>query len=144
MSAEMTEPQRTYGGWQQEKVAFLFGLSAPQAAMLSAAVLAAITPVGMADMPAAAIFWPAAVVLAAAALIRVGGRTGDEWVAGLISYAVIRASGQHRFAGGPFVPRGAATVITADDAAAAVTPDGQAGLRLELPGILAPLRLLSV
>ena len=25
MSAEMTDSQRTYGGWQQEKVAFLFG-----------------------------------------------------------------------------------------------------------------------
>jgi hypothetical protein len=139
MSAEMTDPQRTYGGWQQEKVAFLFGLSAPRAAMLSGAVLAAITPVGLADMPTAAVFWPAALVLAAAALIRVGGRTGDEWRAGLASYLIIRARGQHRFAGGPFAPS------QADNAGARGAGDaaGEAP-SLDLPGILAPLRILSV
>ena len=139
MSAETTEPQRTYGGWQQEKVAFLFGLSALRAAMLSGAVLAAITPVGVADMPAAAVFWPAALVLAAAALIRVGGRTGDEWLAGLASYMIIRARGQHRFAGGPFAPSQAAA------AGARAAGEPQARRRsLDLPGILAPLRILSV
>src|SRR5580692_2010316 len=139
MSAEMTDPQRTYGGWQQEKVAFLFGLSAPRAAMLSGAVLAAITPVGLADMPAAVIFWPAALVLAAAALTRVGGRTGDEWLAGLASYLVIRARGQHRFAGGPFSPSQAAAAGTRGAGNSA----GKAP-SLDLPGILAPLRILSV
>src|SRR5580698_5756600 len=130
MSADMTEPQRTYGGWQQEKVAFLFGLSAPRAAMLSGAVLAAITPVGLADLPAAAVFWPAALVLAAAALIRVGGRTGDEWLAGLASYLVIRARGQQRFAGGPFAPSQAAATGARGAGAAGEPPD------LDLPGIL--------
>src|SRR5450756_987456 len=139
MSAEMTGPHRTYGGWQQEKVAFLFGLSAPRAAMLAGAVLAAIAPVGLADLRAAVICWPAALAGAAAALIRVGGRTGDEWLAGLVSYLVIRARGQHRFAGGPFAPSQAASweARQAGDAA------GEAPA-LDLPGILAPLRILAV
>jgi hypothetical protein len=135
MSVETADRQRTYGGWQQEKVAFLFGLSAPRAAMIAGAVLAALAPVGAAKMSAAVIFWPAALVLAAAALIRVGGRTGDEWLAGVASYLVIRARGQHRFAGGPFAPTQA---VGGTANAAGEAPS------LDLPGILAPLRILSV
>ena len=56
----------------------------------------------MSSVRAAVLLWPAAVVLAAAALVRVAGRTGDEWAAGLVSYLLIRSRGQHRFAGGPF------------------------------------------
>ena len=136
MSAETSGRQRTYGGWQQEKVAFLFGLSALRAAVLAAAALAVITPIAVAHMRAAVIFWPAALVLAAAALIRVGGRTGDEWIAGLVSYMTIRARGQHRFAGGPFAPPAAAAAVAAGAAGGAQ--------HLDLPGILAPLRVLSV
>jgi hypothetical protein len=132
MSDSARDRQRTYGGWQEERPAFLFGLSAPRAALLSGAVLAAIVPVSMSDLPAAIVFWPAAVILAAAALIRVAGRTGDEWAAGVVSHAVIRAQGQHRFAGGPFAPQ----------AANQDSPGRQP--ELDLPGILAPLRLLSV
>jgi hypothetical protein len=133
MSAETAGGQRTYGGWQREKVAFLFGFSAPQAVMLCGAVLAAIIPVAMTDMRAAVLLWPSAAVLAAAALVRVAGRTGDEWTAGVASYLVIRARGQHRFAGGPFALMHAAGRGAAGDAP-----------RLDLPGILAPLRVLSV
>ena len=46
---------------------------------------------------------------------------------------LIRARGQHRFAGGPFAPP-----------AAPGSRAQQARRRLDLPGILAPLRLLSV
>jgi hypothetical protein len=121
---------RTYTGWQMEKVAFLFGLSTRRAMMLGAAVLAAILPIATVRMTAGLVFWPAAVVFAATALVRVAGRTADEWLAGAVSYALIALRGQHRFAGGPFTspPAGA------DDEAE----------RMELPGILAPLRLLSI
>jgi hypothetical protein len=140
--------QRTYGGWQQERVAFLFGLSAARAAMLSAAVLTGITPVGTSDMSSAFVFWPIAIVLATSALIRVNGRTGDEWLAGLLSYAAIRARAQHRFAGGPFTGHEGTAVLKAGDRTAApglvVTRDREEEPRLELPGILASLRLLSV
>jgi hypothetical protein len=136
MNPESAERQRTYAGWQQEKVAFLFGLSARRAAMLAAAVLAAILPLAATRMSTALVSWPAALALAAAALVRVGGRTGGEWLAGLVSYALIRLRGQHRYAGGPFTPP--AMSAAGHEAAG----EGMPGL--ELPGILAPVRLLSV
>jgi len=129
MSSTMSRPARTYAGWQQEKVAFLFGLSTRRALLLAAAVLAIIVPIAMVRVAAGIVFWPTAVVLAAMALVRVAGRTGDEWLAGLVSYGLIALRGQHKYAGGPFTP---------PDAAQDEAP------RMELPGILAPLRLLSV
>src|SRR5580693_4789469 len=128
MSTEPIGRHRTYGGWQREKVAFLFGLSAAQAVLLCCAVLAAITPLAVTDMRAAALLWPAAAVLATAALVRVAGRTGDEWAAGLVSHLMIVSRGQHRFAGGPFTPS-----LSAFGCLAAAEKT-----QLDLPGILAP------
>ncbi len=122
---------RSYGGWQQEKVAFIFGLSARRAGILAAAVLAVIVPVAMARMSAAVTLWPAAAVLAATAMIRFQGRTGDEWAASALSWALIAARRQHLFDGGPY----------SRTAARGADDDGPL---MELPGILAPLRLLSV
>jgi hypothetical protein len=85
---------RSYGGWQQEKVALIFGLSARRAAILAAAVLAVIMPIATARISAAVTLWPAAAVLAAAAVIRFQGRTGDEWAASAISYLLVAARGQ--------------------------------------------------
>ena len=42
ITSEQRPPERqsrSYGGWQQEKVAFIFGLSARRAAILAAAIL---------------------------------------------------------------------------------------------------------
>jgi type VII ESX secretion system EccE translocon-like protein len=125
-------PDRTYGGWQPERVAFLFGLSSRRAAILGSAILVALLPVLTARMAEAVACWPATIVLAVTAMVRVQGRTGDEWLASAASYAAIRAQGQHRFAGGPCAPP---------------PPPGahdSTGPLMELPGILAPLRLLSV
>jgi hypothetical protein len=148
MSSEANDRQRTYGGWQQEKVAFLFGLSARRAAMLCGAMLGAITPLGTSNLKSALVFWPAAIVLAAAALIRVNGRTGDEWLAGLLSYGAIRAQRQHKFAGGPFGPRyapgPAGEVVSTGNGTRAAARAHNTTPGLELPGILAPLRVLSV
>jgi hypothetical protein len=133
VSGDATAPQaRTYGGWQQERVAFIFGLTAPRAAMLAAATLAAILPIATVRMSAAAVLWPAAAALSAAALVRVQGRTGDEWAASLVSYLLIALRGQHRYAGGPFTPPNTAG------------NDDGTEIPMELPGILAPLRILSV
>jgi hypothetical protein len=131
MATEETR-DRVYGGWQPEKVAFMFGLTARRSALLGTAVLAVLLPVADARIKEAVIFWPTAAVLGFAAMVRVQGRTGDEWAASAISWAAIRMQGQHRFAGGPYVPRSSEQ---ADDA------DGQL---MELPGILAPLRILTV
>jgi hypothetical protein len=125
---------RTFGGWQQEKVAFIFGLSGRRAALAGAAVLALILPITTGHMPDAIVSWPVALVLAAIAFTRFGGRTVDEWAVSAISSALVRARGQHRFAGGPFVPpsdleEGGLNATQKQD--------------LNLPGILDPLRVLS-
>ena len=133
MSTETVGRQRTYGGWQREKVAFLFGFSAAQTILLCGAALAAVTPFAVSSVRAAVLLWPTAVVLATAALARVAGRTGDEWAAGLVSYLLIRSRGQHRFAGGPFT-------LARDSSRSVAEEESQ----LDLPGILAPLRILSV
>jgi hypothetical protein len=129
MTGNVPGQGRTYGGWQQEKVDFIFGLSGRRAALLGAAVLAVIIPVARGRIGDAAVFWPAAVVLALAVFARFAGRTVDEWAATAVSYAVTRFLGQHRFASGPFAPP---------------APDANGEPQLDLPGILAPLRLLSV
>lgn len=130
---DTTDRGRTYGGWQQEKVAWIFGLSGRRAAMLAGAVLAAVIPVSGGDFGGAAVLWPVAGVLAVTAYARFGGRTADEWIVSAASYAVVRFLGQHRFASGPFAPPPAPGTLDAD-------PE----LALDLPGILAPVRLLSV
>ena len=119
---------RSYLGWQQEKVAFIFGLSGQRALALGAAVLAAIWPLAVARPADAAVCWPAAVVLAGLALARIGGRTADEWAAAAGSYYLGAARDQHKFA------------------AAAFSPPGPGGCPppMDLPGILTPLRILEV
>jgi hypothetical protein len=115
---------RGYGGWQREKVAFIFGLSGRRAAILAAAVLAGILPIAAVRPADGIVCWPVAAGLAAAVFLRVAGRTTDEWLAAFVSYQVLAFRGQHRFISGPF--------HTADEE------------RMDLPGILAPLRILSV
>src|SRR5512141_2806417 len=81
---------RTYFGWQPEKVAFLFGMSAQRAVMLVAAVLAAVWPLAVSRPALVVLTWPVALLLAAAAFVRVAGRTSDEWAAAAASYVLLR------------------------------------------------------
>jgi hypothetical protein len=118
---------RTYLGWQQERVAFLFGLSGQRVAMLAAAVLAGAWPVSTASMASAAVAWPVAGVLVVLAFLRLGGRTVDEWAIASVSYAATRTRGQHKFISGAFNPNGGA---------GSAKP-------IDLPGILAPVRILD-
>ncbi len=126
---------RTYLGWQQEKVAFLFGLSGQRAAMIAAAVLAVIVPITEARPAEGLVTWPIAAVLLAAAFLRVGGRTADEWLLAAVSYQALAFRGQHKFASGPFVLQARTTPPT---------PDPATGPPMDLPGVLAPLRILAV
>src|ERR1700678_679282 len=121
---------RTYGGGQLEKVAFLFGLSGKRAVLLGAAVLAAIMPIAMVRLTEAVILWPLAVLLTAAALVRVGGRTADEWLAAAVAYQLLAFRSQHKFAPGPFAPPAA--------------QQGNEEPPQDLPGILAPVKILAV
>lgn len=119
---------RTYFGWQQEKVAFLFGLSAQRAVMVAAAVLTAVWPLAASRMAAAIVCWPIAVLLGTLAFLRIGGRTVDEWLAAFLSFHVLKARNRHKFLGAAFTPR------------ATAAPEGKP---MDLPGILAPLQILE-
>jgi hypothetical protein len=96
-------------------------------------VLAVIIPIASGGFGAAAVFWPLAVVIAGTAFARFAGRTVDEWIVSAVSYALVRFLNQHKFASGPFAPPPAPGTL-----------DAEAELPLDLPGILAPVRLLSV
>jgi hypothetical protein len=133
MTTGTSSQSRTYGGWQAEKVPFIFGLSGRRAAMLAAAVLSFILPVTEGHISAAAVFWPLAAILAVIAFARVAGRTTDEWAVAATSHLTGKFLGRNKFASGPFAPP-----LSPDDAA-----EG-APVRLDLPGILAPVRMLSV
>jgi hypothetical protein len=159
---------RTYFGWQPEKVAFLFGMSAQRAGLLIGAVLAAIWPLAISRLPLVVLTWPVAVVLAAAAFIRIAGRTSDEWVSAATAYVMLRWRDQHKYLGAPYAPRSveAATPVEAgrdtgqveagdvvpDDESAATGPTPRPRRRrggrarvgaVDLPGVLAPVRFLA-
>jgi hypothetical protein len=127
-----SEPSpRTYTGWQPEKVAFFLGFSGQRSALLAVAVLAAVWPLTAVRWSAALLTWPIAFVLALLGLVRVGGRTLDEWLVAVASYGLIRLRGQHRFLSGPFAPYARTTLP------GRIPPP-------DLPGILAPLAVLEV
>ena len=121
---------RTYIGWQQEKVAFIFGLSGQRALTMAAALLAAILPIAASRPSEGVVTWPVAAVLTLAAFLRIGGRTADEWLIAAVSYHMGAFRRQHIFASGPFAP-------LPYGAPASPPP-------MDLPGILAPLRILAV
>ncbi|MFF2075399.1 SCO6880 family protein [Kitasatospora sp. NPDC058162] len=125
MSTEVART-RTYFGWQQERVAFLFGLSTQRAAMLGGAVLALIWPFAISYLRAGLVTWPLSFVLFLLAFIRVAGRTVDEWLVAFVSFEILRFRGQNRFLSGAFAPR-----------------SGTDEPKLDLPGILAPLAILE-
>lgn len=130
VAGQATAPSaaRTYTGWQQEKVAFLFGLSGQRAATIAAAVLAAILPIAASRPAEGLVAWPVAAILAMAAFVRVAGRTADEWLAAAISYQAGAFRGQRTFVSGPFAPH----------------PSRDGHPPMDLPGILAPLTILAV
>ncbi|GHJ45918.1 lipoprotein [Catellatospora sp. TT07R-123] len=129
MTTSSESGPRTYMGWQQEKVAFLFGMSAQRAAMVAAAVLAGIWPVAASRPQAGVVLWPVAAALATLAFLRLGGRTVDEWAAAFVSYHANRARNRHKFLSAAFAP---------DTSADATGPKP-----MDLPGVLAPVKILG-
>ncbi|MEV6968623.1 SCO6880 family protein [Hamadaea sp. NPDC051192] len=117
---------RTYFGWQQEKVAFLFGLSAQRALMIAASVLFGIWPLAASRMSAAVVCWPVATALGVLAFLRLGGRTVDEWLVAFISYHLVKSRNRHKFASAAFAPSA-----------------GTGPKPMDLPGVLAPLKILD-
>jgi len=130
------DSQRTYFGWQTERVNFLFGLTGRRAVLIMGAALAAMWPIAVSDARAGVVCWPVAVLLGVVALARVGGVTIDEWVTTAISYHIGRAQNRHKFLSGAFAP-GHAPVASVDGT---YKPKPRAA---DLPGVLAPVRILE-
>jgi len=119
-------PARTYAGWQHEKVHFLLGLSGRRAALLGVAVFLGLQPIASGHLAGAVLTWPLALVLAACAYVRVAGRTLDEWTITVVSYNLLKLHHKNTFLSGAFAPG-----------------RGSEPPRLDLPGVLAALRILT-
>lgn len=119
-------PARTYAGWQHEKVYFLLGLSGRRAALVSSAVFLGLQPIASGRFAGAFLAWPLALVLAASAYVRVASRTLDEWTITVVSYNLLKLRHKNTFLSGAFAPG-----------------RGFEPARLDLPGVLAPLRILT-
>ena len=125
----MSAKDQAYYGWQHERVNFLFGMSGRRTALVIFAVLIAIQPLSAARLSEAIVDWPVAALLLALAYMRVAGRTIDEWMVAAVSFQLLKLGGRNRFYSGAFAPR------------AAADPAGPAPM--DLPGVLAPIRILS-
>lgn len=125
----MSTKDEAYYGWQHERVNFLFGMSGRRTALVAIAVLIAVQPVSASRLSDALVAWPIAAFLLALAYLRVAGRTVDEWMVAAVSFQLIKARGQNRFHAGAFAPPASA--------------DPAAPPPMDLPGVLAPVRILS-
>jgi len=119
-------PARTYAGWQHEKVHFLLGLSGRRAALAGVAVFCGLQPLASGHLAGAIVFWPLALLLAGCVSVRIAGRTLDEWMITVASFNLLRRQHKTVFLSGAFAPE-----------------RGVGPLRSDLPGVLAPLRILA-
>ena len=125
----MSTPDPLYSGWQSERVNFLFGMSARRTVLVALAVLAAVQPLSAGRPADAVIAWPVAALLLTLSYLRVAGRTVDEWMVTAVSFQLVKARGRSGFHSGAFAP---------------AAPDDPAGpAPLDLPGVLAPIRILA-
>ncbi|MBR7827555.1 PrgI family protein [Actinospica sp. MGRD01-02] len=105
---------------------FLLGLSGRRAALVGAATFLGLEPVASGHIARLALVGPIAALLAACAYTRVAGRTLDEWMITVVSYNLLRLRHKTTFLSGAFAPG-----------------RGTEPPRLDLPGVLAPLRILT-
>jgi Putative type VII ESX secretion system translocon, EccE len=117
---------RTYSGWQHERVHFLLGLSGRRAALLGVAVFLGLQPIASGRLAGIFLAWPLALLLAGCVFARVAGRTLDEWVITVVSFNLLKLRHKTTFLSGAFSPG-----------------RGTEPPRLDLPGVLAPLRILT-
>ena len=126
---------RFYSGWQRERVGLFFGLDALQSASLAAGALGVLVVVVSRSWTAATVLLPLAALLAMAALVRVQGRAPVQWARTWVAHRMVRLRGAHRFRSEPRWQ-----VAGADGGIEAPVDPGD---EWELPGVLAPLRLLA-
>jgi len=133
----MTAPgdNRTYSGWQREKGGAFFGFDGTQTVFLAAAAVAVLAPLVTHSWLALAVAAPVAGVLAAAALLRIEGKVPAQWIRTYAASRRVRWSGAHRFRSNPRYQ------TMTDNGQLSET--GDPADAWELPGVLAPLRLLA-
>lgn len=119
-------PARTYAGWQHEKVHFLLGLSGRRAVLVGVAAFLGLQPLASGHLASALLAWPLALVFASCAYVRMAGRTLDEWMITVVSFNLLKLRDKNTFLSGAFAPE-----------------RGTEPPRLDLPGVLAPLRILT-
>ena len=117
---------RMYSGWQHEKVSFLLGLSGRRAALVGASVFLGLEPIASGHLAGLVLIGPLAMLLVACAYVRVAGRTLDEWIITMVSFQLLKFGRRTSFLSGAFAP-----------------DRGVQAPRLDLPGVLAPLRILT-
>ena len=126
---------RLYSGWQRERVGLFFGLDGLQTAALAVAAVAVLISVVSRSWSGAAVLLPLAAVASAGALFRVGGRVPVQWARTWLAHRAVTAAGAHRF-------RPRQRWQTAGPDGGIEAPPDPAD-EWELPGVLAPLRLLA-
>ena len=126
---------RTFLGWQRERAGLFFGLSTLQSVTLGAGLVCGLLVIVSHTWAAAAVLVPAGLVLSVAALVRVQGRPPVAWARTAGAHMLVRAFGAQRFRS---VPR---YQVAAADGGVLAPPDPAD--EWDLPGVLAPLRLLS-
>jgi hypothetical protein len=128
MEEPVSTKDQAYYGWQHERVNFLFGMSGRRTALIALAVLIAVQPVSASRLSDAIVDWPLAALLIALAYVRVAGRTVDEWMVAAVSFQLLKTRGRNRFHSGAFAPAGTDPADLAP---------------MDLPGVLAPIRIMS-
>jgi len=125
----------TYSGWQREKGGAFFGLDGIQTAAVAIAALMVLLPLMTHSWLALAISTPLTAALIVGALVRVEGRAPAQWIRTYAASVRVRRSGGHRFRSTPRYQ-----TLGADDGLG--VPEDPAD-EWDLPGVLAPLRLLA-
>ncbi len=122
---------QTYQGWKRDRGGSLaLGLSVPRGLLVAASIVLVAYTVAYGAWSALPVVLPLAAVMVTAAWLRVQGVTVGEWVSRMVRFQRAKARRETWYAGAAWQP--------------AADPMDPTGLpRVELPGILAPLRFLE-
>jgi hypothetical protein len=126
---------RTYSGWQREKSGFFFGLDVIQTVFVVATAVFMLAPLLTHSWPLLIVAIPIATLMLAAAFFRIEGKVPAQWMRTYLSSRMVRLRGGHRFRSKPHYQ------VLADTGGA--EPPEDPGDEWDLPGVLAPLRLLA-
>jgi hypothetical protein len=125
----------TYSGWQREKAGFFFGLDIIQTVFVAAGCCLMLVPLLTHSWRLLVGAVPLAALLLGAALLRVEGKVPAQWMRTYLSTRIVRFRGANRFRSKPRYQ-----VLDGVDQ---IEPPDDPADEWDLPGVLAPLRLLA-